>query len=209
MQTPPKTASEPETEALECPKLARPKRLKRTLSVAFPEELDISDKVEAKAEEATNELPDPTVSDYAKAEARYAAMDETAKDEAAKAEDAKVKDAKANTTNEASAITADFVASLYAHNFVERIMSVLKSKRISPAALIDLCDELEVMPYVELPSPSNSRERCVSHILLHQVGAQRATSLQAGQVCCTFGRGLTTERLWRQTERYRTREAST
>jgi hypothetical protein len=175
MQTPPKTASEPEsTEALKCPKLARPKRLKRTLSVAFPEELDITDKVEAKAEEATNELPDPTVSDYAKAEARYAAMDETAKDEAAKAEDAKAEDAKAEdakaeavkTDNEATAFAADFVATLYAHNFVDRIMSVLRGKRISPDALIALCDELEDLPQVDMATSTTPYDRAVKHMLM-------------------------------------------
>jgi hypothetical protein len=61
------------------------------------------------------------------------------------------------------ASTVDQLASDLAFHFVQRIMSVLKSKRMSPAALIALCDDLEAMPHVQIPTPTNARERAIKH----------------------------------------------
>ena len=131
----------------------------------------------AKSEEATNELPDPTVSD-----SEDAAMAEDAKAEDAKAEDAKAEDVKTEEdvkaepanedakaqpdTNNARAFVIDVVASLYAHNFVERIMSVLRGKRISPDAFVALCDALEDLPQVDIPTSTTPYERAVKHMLM-------------------------------------------
>ena len=211
MQTPPKTASEPgepetASEALKCPKLARPKRLKRTMSVAFPEELDISDKAKeeaakaeeevAKAEEEVakaeeeiakaeeeiakaEEVLAETEEVLAKVEEEVAKADEVlakvaaeaAKAEAAESEEAKAEpateDAKAEAgSNDVRARAVDWLASLYAHNFVERIMGVLRGKRISPDALVALCDALEDLPQVDIPTSTTPYERAVKHMLM-------------------------------------------
>ena len=60
----------------------------------------------------------------------------------------------------------DAVASEMAHNFMERIVSALTTKRTSPPALLAIIDQLHSMPHAKMPSPSNKREVHVRHMIL-------------------------------------------
>lgn len=60
----------------------------------------------------------------------------------------------------------DDMSSASAFNFVQRIMEVLRGKRLSPDALVALCDSLEALPQVDLPAPTTARDRAIKHMLM-------------------------------------------
>lgn len=71
----------------------------------------------------------------------------------------------------------DDMSSASAFNFVQRIMEVLRGRRLSPDALVALCDSLEALPQVDLPAPTTARDRAIKHMLM--MDKLREAALQA------------------------------
>jgi hypothetical protein len=80
-------------------------------------------------------------------------------------QDKQDKDVKDNDKEEKSD-AIDKLTSALAIEFVERVMSLLKSKRVSPGALLAVFDQLEALPHAEMPVPSNAREFGIKHMLM-------------------------------------------
>lgn len=58
------------------------------------------------------------------------------------------------------------VAEELASHFTERLLAVLKTKSMSPPALLAVIDELHALPQVVLETPTNAREIQIRHMLM-------------------------------------------